>query len=70
MPAISAPVKSFRTWMSWMVLPVTMLNAGPRLPTMPACSQCETWLLRTTWWPMVSLVQGMGWAWARLMVST
>ena len=41
--------------MSWMVLPVTVLNAAPRLPTMPACSQCEMVLLRTTWWPIVSL---------------
>ena len=28
MPAISAPVNSRRTWMSWMVLPVTVLNDG------------------------------------------
>ena len=41
MPAISAPANSRRTWMSWMVLPVTVLNAQPRLPTMPACSQWE-----------------------------
>ena len=34
-PAIRAPVKSRRTWMSWIVLPVTSLKAGPRLPTMP-----------------------------------
>ena len=26
---------------------------------MPACSQCEMVLLRTMWWPMFSLVQGM-----------
>ena len=57
MPAISAPVKSWRTWMSWMVLPVTTLKAGPRLPTIPACSQCETTLSRTTWPPIVSLSQ-------------
>ena len=57
MPAISAPENSRRTWMSWMVLPVTVLKTAPRLPTMPACSQCEMVLLRTMWWPMVSLVQ-------------
>ena len=57
MPAISAPVNSCRTWMSWMVLPVTVLNAAPRLPTMPVCSQCEIVLLRTMWWPMVALFQ-------------
>ena len=28
MPAISAPVNSRRTWMSWIVLPVTVLNAA------------------------------------------
>ena len=28
MPAISAPLNNWRTWMSWMVLPVTVLNAA------------------------------------------
>jgi hypothetical protein len=29
-------------------------EGAPRLPTMPACSQCEMWLFRTMWWPMFS----------------
>ena len=57
MPAISAPPNSRRTWMSWIVLPVTVQNTAPMLPTMPACSQCEIWLLRTMWWPMFSFDQ-------------
>ena len=32
-------------------------ETAPRLPTMPACSQWEMMLLRTMWWPMVSLFQ-------------
>jgi len=47
-----------------------VLNAAPKLPTMPVCSQWEMVLLRTRWWPMFFLVQGMAKAWARPMVLT
>ena len=51
-----------------MVLPVTVLNEQPMLPTMPVCSQNEMWLLRTMCPPMVSLFQPR--AKARSMVFT
>lgn len=44
---LDAPEKSRCTWMSWIVLPVTVLKAQPRLPTTPVCSQCEMSLWRT-----------------------
>ena len=40
--------------MSWTVFDSIVLNAHPNAPTIPACSQCETRLWRTMWWPMVS----------------
>ena len=33
------------------------LKMGPKLPTIPACSQCAIVLLRTMWWPMLSSYQ-------------